>query len=295
MSVLAEKTHPEWAAAVRATEYLVALSKNLPRQLYPCEFTRWIWLFGKPAILVPEPSKSTLSIDRASFIDAAYLMAQADGLAIRITLPQTICIKFLDCVRNSKPNLETRNLLNLFAGNYIEFTSDRTGVQLFCKGIFPNIFSDEKCLISLVRPDSDRYICLTGDVYQKSIDRHLWYAQGAINELLKRIRSEKTSIKLGASPMSQSTVSDPCVILKALKSKNKTKFKRLWNGDHSGYTSVVEADLALIGILKYWTDGDRVQTDRLYRMSGMYRDSWDNRMVKDISYGQATLNYVFST
>ncbi|MEE9355417.1 MAG: hypothetical protein V3U75_07485 [Methylococcaceae bacterium] len=288
MSALAEKTNPTLAAADQAVQYLVTLRKYLPRQLYTCDFTRWIWSFSKPAALAPEPEES-------AFIEAAILMAQADGIAIQITLPQTVCIKFLNCVRDGKPNFETRNLLKLFTGNYIEFTPDKMGVQLFCKGVFPNIFFDKTSMISIVRAGSERYVCLTGDVYQKSVDRHLWYEQGAINELLKRIGGEKTSLKLAASPVSQSTITDSCVILKALKSKNKEKFQRLWNGDHSGYTSAVRADLALIAILKYWTDGDRVQTDRLYRMSGLYRDSWDNRMVKDISYGQATLNYVFST
>ena len=287
MSAVAEKNNPEWAAATQATGYLIALSKNLPRQLYTCHFTRWIWLFGKPAILVPEPSEN-------AFIDAACLLAQADGIAIRITRPQTVCIKFLNCVRNGKPNIETRNFLKLFAGNYIEFTPDRTGVQVFSQGSAePGSYGQDKN-ISVITQDSEQYVSLTADVYEPSIDRHLWYGQQGIDALLEMTATRKSHHpKPGSRQISQTITTDSRVILKALGSKNKAKFQRLWNGDHSGYKSVVRADLALIGILKYWTDGDRAQTDRLYRMSGMYRDSWDNRRVKDIPYGQATLNYVF--
>ena len=283
----AERKNPEWINAERATRYLTNLTPKLPRELWNCDFSRWIWAYGKPVVIAPYPGET-------KFIDAASLMAQADGIAILITLPETVCIKFLSSTPG-KIDFRTKNLLKLFDGSYVEWTPDRMGLQLFCKGVFPNVIFGKTSMISIITTGSERYVCLTGDQYQPSVDRHLWYAQGNINELIKRTGDKKRHHSIIATaPVNQSSTEDSTVILKAMNSKNKAKFRRLWEGDSTGYKSKVVADMALLGMLAYWSDRDRSQVDRLYRMSGMYRESWDNKRVKDIPYGQATLNYVFS-
>jgi primase-polymerase (primpol)-like protein len=50
------------------------------------------------------------------------------------------------------------------------------------------------------------------------------------------------------------------------RAANGEKFAKLWSGDVSGYPSQSEADLALCGILAFWTR-DRAQIDRLFRQS----------------------------
>ena len=73
-----------------------------------------------------------------------------------------------------------------------------------------------------------------------------------------------------ASPMIE-------VIRKALSASNGERFSRLWYGDTSGYGSHSEADLALCGMLAFWTGGDAARIDTLFRQSGLYREKWDRK------------------
>src|SRR5262249_3850325 len=68
---------------------------------------------------------------------------------------------------------------------------------------------------------------------------------------------------------------DDELIRKASQAKNGEKFAALWKGDTSGYPSPSEADLALCGMLAFWTQGDTARIDALFRKSGLYREKWD--------------------
>lgn len=70
---------------------------------------------------------------------------------------------------------------------------------------------------------------------------------------------------------------DEEIIRKASNAKNGAKFSALWRGDWGplGYPSQSEADLALLSMLLYWTDGDRERADALFRKSGLMRPKWD--------------------
>jgi len=72
-----------------------------------------------------------------------------------------------------------------------------------------------------------------------------------------------------------SDLSDDELLEKAKNAENGDKFQRLWIGDTSGYPSHSEADLALAGLLAFWTGGDRHRIDRLFRQSELYREKWD--------------------
>ena len=70
-------------------------------------------------------------------------------------------------------------------------------------------------------------------------------------------------------------------------------FARLWDGDltfHQGDHS--RADAALVAHLGWWTGGDPVRTDRLFRQSGLMRGKWDDRRGAR-TYGERTI--AFST
>src|SRR5258708_2132805 len=66
------------------------------------------------------------------------------------------------------------------------------------------------------------------------------------------------------------------------------RFKRLWSGNWQGYGSPSEADMALCGILAYWTRGDEDRIDTLFRLSGLYREKWGTRRG-DSTYGEQTI------
>jgi hypothetical protein len=83
---------------------------------------------------------------------------------------------------------------------------------------------------------------------------------------------------------------DEVVIAKARGATNGTKFADLYAGrwEGHGYPSQSEADMALVGILYYWTQ-DAGQIDRIFRTSGLYRsDPW-NRL------GESTIGKVVAS
>jgi DNA-binding MarR family transcriptional regulator len=78
----------------------------------------------------------------------------------------------------------------------------------------------------------------------------------------------------GASPGSAS-LEDTELIERARSARNGGKFAALWGGDLSGHAGDESAaDLALLSMLAFWTS-DEDQLDRVFRLSGLYRDKWE--------------------
>jgi len=66
------------------------------------------------------------------------------------------------------------------------------------------------------------------------------------------------------------------------------KANRLWNGNWAGYPSPSEADAALTVKLLFYSGGDQIQTDRLFRQSALFRPKWD-RPCGETTVGQHTI------
>lgn len=81
------------------------------------------------------------------------------------------------------------------------------------------------------------------------------------------------------------TLGDVEIVDKCRSAKNAGKFESLWRGNAAGYASQSEADLALIGMLKFYSQ-DAGQLDRLFRQSSLMRDKWDNGTP---TYGERTI------
>jgi putative DNA primase/helicase len=74
-----------------------------------------------------------------------------------------------------------------------------------------------------------------------------------------------------------------------MSAKNGAYFHRLWIGDTRRYPSASEADLALCGMLAFYTR-DASQIDRLFRFSDLYREKWDQPTYADgKTYGEGTI------
>ena len=81
-----------------------------------------------------------------------------------------------------------------------------------------------------------------------------------------------------------SFLSDESVLSKAMNATNGEKFRKLWEGDISGYPSHSEAELALCSVLAFYCGGDMEQMDRIYRTSSLCNAKWDRE-----DYRQSTL------
>lgn len=137
--------------------------------------------------------------------------------------------------------------------------------------------------------DAARFFTVTGahvrgtppvihDRQQELRDIHAEYVADSATQ-------EQSPSPTTATP-SGNDLSDEELLNRAHAAKNGAKFTRLWRGDTSGYDSHSEADMALCFLLAFWTGGDAVRVDRLFRDSGLYRPKWDESHYADGSaYG----------
>jgi len=186
---------------------------------------------------------------------------------------------------------------------YAELSPSGTGLHLYAFGIMP----DGKTRAGVDGADGhlemyeeDRYFTVTGSHVDGSPEQ-----VQQVNDELESVHSEyiaetpKRDVSKPEEPDSpdanpgvhaggSGSLTDSELIERAKNAENGDKFKRLWNGRTAGYESHSEADLALCGLLAFWTGGDRRQMDRLFRDSGLYRDKWDETRGSQ-TYGELTI------
>ncbi len=85
---------------------------------------------------------------------------------------------------------------------------------------------------------------------------------------------------------------DEALLDKIRESANGEQFTELFdNGDwEKAYSSQSEADLALVGMLRFWlwNSGGAAAIDSYFRASALYRDKWDEKRGKQ-TYGELTI------
>lgn len=86
------------------------------------------------------------------------------------------------------------------------------------------------------------------------------------------------------------TGDDTELLQRARNAKNGARFVALFDrGDLHGYKSQSEADAALCAMLAFWTGGNVARVERLFRLSALFRDKWNERHAADgRTYGQVT-------
>lgn len=97
------------------------------------------------------------------------------------------------------------------------------------------------------------------------------------------------------APRSALDIPDATLLELAANAKNGALFSRLWAGDWSAYQRKFQADLALCGMLAFWTAGDGYRMDQLFQQSGLYYpETWHQVGREGQSYGQATIKRAIS-
>ena len=89
------------------------------------------------------------------------------------------------------------------------------------------------------------------------------------NHMKRKLQQKVTAVKTGKllSPKIMLHIDDEKLICLAGKAKNGNRFKLLWAGNTTGYSSHSEADLARCNMLAFW-----------FRRSGLYREGkWTAR------------------
>lgn len=84
-------------------------------------------------------------------------------------------------------------------------------------------------------------------------------------------------------------MTDAELLERAFVADNGDKLRALLEGDTTGYDSQSEAEMAAVGILKFWTQ-DPEQIERILRLSSLQREKWD----KNKTYLERTISNALS-
>ncbi len=167
--------------------------------------------------------------------------------------------------------------------SYAEVSQSGTGIHIICKGSLPK-GGRRRGKVEMY--DSGRFFVMTGQPISE-------YAEVA--ECSERIRPlHEKYIGGGKEPTAgiRQTTALPQtadeILRAAANSKNGAKFKALYSGDISGYSSQSEADMALCNMLAFWTGCDAQKMDAMFRASGLMREKWD-RKQSGSTYGALTV------
>lgn len=219
-----------------------------------------------------------------------------DGIGFVLSNEDPFCIIDLDyhAQEDEKPVFQNellepwaRKIIMKFE-SYTEISPSGNGVHIVIKGRKP-IKEGEgprsksgKDQIEIY--DSVRYLAFTGDVYlpapihdrQQQLEE-LYYEVFPPQAPLQADPPKETALRL----VKTTDISDEDIIAKAEAAANGDKFKRLWSGNWEGYPSQSEADLALCGMLSFWTGDDPQRISDLYRMSNLADTMKNNRLRRD--------------
>lgn len=188
---------------------------------------------------------------------------------------------------------QVETIINLM-NTYTERSPSGSGYHIIFKcdvSKIPTINSklDEKYYLKNPHNDLECY-------FSGLTNRYFTYTGNAINDKSIEDRTEQVLIFLDnymlrdnfikqkepTSLPSRSQMNDN-LIDKIRKSKQGYKFSALFDrGDVSAYNNDDSAaDLALCGILAWWTQGDFNEIDRYFRQSALYRDKWERTDYKN--------------
>jgi putative DNA primase/helicase len=177
-------------------------------------------------------------------------------------------------------------------GSYSEVSPSDTGVKIVVKATHPGFGFRKAPRYEMY--DAARFFTITGQI----LDGHEPAIADRVREfsvIHREIFGDKPApVKQSSRKPSATLPEDGELIERITASKSGWKFRKLWDGDFSDYGSQNEADLALTGMLAFWTGPDHGHIDRLFRVSGLMRDKWDEKRGQQ-TYGERTISLTLSS
>src|SRR5215203_5629381 len=171
--------------------------------------------------------------------------------------------------------------------SYTEISPSGTGVHILVRGELP---AGRNRKGRFEAYDRGRYFTVTGKHLagtSQTIERRQEELQSVVRRVFGEENANGHTKPVAAPEPVDNGLSDSKVIQKALAASNGERFSRLWNGDTEEYGSHSEADLALCGMLAFWTGGDAARIDTLFRQSGLYREKWDRKDYRNRTIAEA--------
>src|SRR5262245_37596126 len=234
----------------------------------------------------------------SSFADAQEAQHRFDGVGFVFSPDDPFAGIDLDhCLAPETGLLQpwAREILDLCGPTYAEVSPSGEGIKIWLRDTLPaeprhkrgKLPPDERGAIELY--DRRRFFTVTGDRYGDApMEIHPpMVALATIHDAWMPTPPSRNDH--GNAAATRITLEDAEVLALARRAQNGPKFSRLWNGDTSDYGGdESSADLALCGMLAFWSGADATQMDRLFRASGLFRPKWDARRGTQ-TYGELTL------
>lgn len=207
------------------------------------------------------------------------------------------------CIADGKLSESAQDVISIMSPCYVEVSPSGEGIHILFRApgfsydtgkyYTKNPHNGVELYISGMSP---RYFTVTGNV----LDGHGEMDQGdassrlqiVLDKYMRRDAKDQKAEQLpaqgkGAAAPAPVELSDNELIAKAKTAKNGDLFSRLWAG-FSVKKSPSEDDLALCNLLAFWTGCDAERMDRLFRLSGLMREKWDEKRGGK-TYGEMTI------
>ena len=218
-----------------------------------------------------------LSYDQARTYAAAF----GDAYSVGFIVTEQDPFFFIDldhCRDGETLTPLAQSLIEQFAGCYSEVSQSGTGLHIVGASDAP--YPPHKCRAEGIEfYTADRMISLTGHKASGDCNHRPGAVLGAlIRDRLLRNPTGAIDAQWTDRPVEGygCTLSDDQLVEKALHSHSN--FALLWSGNIAGYGhDASSADLALCNHLQYWTGGDCARVERLFGLSGLVRDKWNDR------------------
>jgi len=233
------------------------------------------------------PASSTDPSTWATFEKAASARG-FDGIGFVFSPDDPYVGVDLDGCRNPETGTLTEEAEGWIArfATYTEVSPSGTGVKLIGVGALPEDSKGHRnAAVGVEVYDKGRFFTVTGHRLPES-PQTCEGAPEALATFLAAYFPKAEPKPQAARPTTPLDMGDNELLAKALGAKDGAKFSALWNGDHAGLPGASEADMALAGLLLFWTQGDAARTEALMLRSGLRREKWD-----EARGGQTYLSY----
>lgn len=221
-----------------------------------------------------------------SFDKALSVVDKYDGLGF-VLGDGYIGVDLDHVIRDGKVARKAQEIVNVM-DTYTEVSPSGTGIHMIAKGSLPE---GERRNGEVEMYDNLRYFTVTGQVLSGCEGRGIAERTAQAAQVHARfVRQAPMNIRTVPTAYSQSEmgVTAEQLIRMAGEAANGEKFRRLMQGDLSGYESPSQADLALCNIIAFYAGDNARLIDEVFRQSGLMRSKWDSKRAGR-TYGERTI------
>ena len=206
-----------------------------------------------------------------------------------------------DCIIDGVVQPWAKEIIGKFQSSaYMEESPRKHGIKMWTRAKLPaeakhKVYLQGNTGAAIEAYDRGRYFTVTGKGRYAIGD-----GQEAVNWLFEKYLKPEpqptpTPTPKTTPPATPTESRTEAEIIRLIEgSKQGAKFKAFMAGDFQGHGSHSEADLALIGVMTFWTR-DALILDSIFRKSALYRPKWDEKHRADgATYGEMTIETALS-